>query len=342
MQSAANVSNPDAVHRFIPVILLGIAVFAISTGCASPKVHIHKQWPPLKTEQQTAPLTDPQKAPIRLAALDPASALAHATDKPSAVQPAPPVTKKTFLAKKTAVRKAHSKVKKAKALKRKTALKRKKAPRSLPLGSAPYRVFGVKYYPMLSAEGFDEEGLASWYGLKFHGRRTSNREVYDMNGMTAAHKTLPFGTHVKVINLENNLSVVVRINDRGPFVGDRLIDLSYAAAQKLKMSKKGLAPVRVIALADTDLPTKQTAPAKPRYAVQVAVFKDLENAHQLKRKLENKKIQAYSVKGSRNVRVLAGKYSDFNPAYQLQKKIRKLGYSDALIVVNRIQGLSAP
>ncbi len=320
----------------IPTALLGIAVLGLSAGCASPKLHIHKQWPPLKAQTGNAGLTTPQKAPVRLASLSPAPVLAKPARKPAAAKQAletiPPRPPQAAVKQKRIVKPTTPK--------KHTA--RKKRAKQFPLGSAPYRVFGVKYFPMQSAQGFDEEGMASWYGPKFHGRRTSNREVYDMHGMTAAHKTLPFNTYVKVINLENNLSVTVRINDRGPFVGDRLIDLSYAAAKKLKMSKKGLAPVRVIALSESDLSQDHPPLPKPRYAVQVAVFNDLENAHQLKRELENKKIQAYSVKGSRKVRVLAGKYSEFNPAYQLQKKIRQMGFSDALIVVNRSQRRAAP
>ncbi len=95
----------------------------------------------------------------------------------------------------------------------------------------------------LAANSFYEVGVASWYGPGFHGNRTANGEVYDMYGVSAAHKTLPFGTIVKVVDLETGRSVVVRINDRGPFIKGRIIDLSYGAAQELRMVEKGLAKV---------------------------------------------------------------------------------------------------
>ncbi|MEX1032267.1 MAG: septal ring lytic transglycosylase RlpA family protein [Cellvibrionaceae bacterium] len=113
---------------------------------------------------------------------------------------------------------------------------------------SPYTVLGKTYQVMASADNFSERGLASWYGRKFHGRRTSNGEVYDMYGMTAAHKTLPIPTFVQVTNLENGKQVVVRVNDRGPFHDGRVIDLTYAAAKKLDFVDKGTARVEVVAI----------------------------------------------------------------------------------------------
>ncbi|ABI55530.1 septal ring lytic transglycosylase RlpA family protein [Alkalilimnicola ehrlichii MLHE-1] len=110
---------------------------------------------------------------------------------------------------------------------------------------ARYEVFGQTYYVKDSAEGYDQEGIASWYGTKFHGRRTSSGEPYDMYAMTAAHRSLPLPTYAEVTNLDNGKRVVVRINDRGPFVDNRIIDLSYAAATRLDMVDAGTAPVRV-------------------------------------------------------------------------------------------------
>ena len=109
----------------------------------------------------------------------------------------------------------------------------------------PYTVAGTTYYPLESAKGFTETGVASWYGGKFHGRKTASGERYNQNKMTAAHKTLPFGTKVYVKNLENGKSAVVRINDRGPFKKGRVIDLSKAAAKKLDITKTGTAKVRI-------------------------------------------------------------------------------------------------
>ncbi len=116
-------------------------------------------------------------------------------------------------------------------------------------GNGPvYEVLGKRYTVMNSAKGYQERGVASWYGKKFHGNLTSNRETYDMYGMTAAHKTLPLPTYVRVRNLRNDKSVVVRVNDRGPFVHNRIIDLSYAAALRLDMVRDGTSLVEVTAI----------------------------------------------------------------------------------------------
>jgi rare lipoprotein A len=112
----------------------------------------------------------------------------------------------------------------------------------------PYRVDGVWYQPMEKGEDFRQRGIASWYGKQFHGRKTSNGETYNMYGLSAAHKTLPLGTWVRVRNLTNDRSVELRINDRGPFVRGRVIDLSYGAAKKLGVVGPGTAKVEVVAL----------------------------------------------------------------------------------------------
>ncbi|TVP91595.1 MAG: septal ring lytic transglycosylase RlpA family protein [Pseudomonadaceae bacterium] len=111
--------------------------------------------------------------------------------------------------------------------------------------ATPYTLMGVRYKPMQDGRNYREEGIASWYGTKFHGRHTANGEVYDLYAMTAAHKTLPLPTYVKVTNLENNREVLVRVNDRGPFYSDRIIDLSYAAAKRLGFAERGTARVLV-------------------------------------------------------------------------------------------------
>ena len=109
-------------------------------------------------------------------------------------------------------------------------------------GNGPvYEVLGKNYRVMNSSYGYQETGVASWYGKKFHGRKTSNGEIYNMYAMTAAHKTLPIPVYVRVKNLSNGRSVVVKVNDRGPFIGGRIIDLSYAAAQKLDIIGTGTA-----------------------------------------------------------------------------------------------------
>jgi rare lipoprotein A len=131
-------------------------------------------------------------------------------------------------------------------------------------GNPPfYDVFGKRYYVLSSSVGYWERGVASWYGPGFHKERTSIGEPYDMYGMTAAHKTLPLPTYVRVTNLQNGRSIVVRVNDRGPFVGNRIIDLSYTAAAKLDMLRNGTAmvDVRAIDLLATPPPPIVTASA---------------------------------------------------------------------------------
>ena len=111
-----------------------------------------------------------------------------------------------------------------------------------------YKVFGIQYRTLKTHIGYKEKGIASWYGKKFHGKLTSTREVYDMYEITAAHKTLPIPCYAKVTNMTNKRSIIVRVNDRGPFKKGRIIDLSYAAAKKLGMIKKGTAEVYVQAI----------------------------------------------------------------------------------------------
>ena len=130
-----------------------------------------------------------------------------------------------------------------------------------------YVVFGKRYYVLDSSEGFVQRGIASWYGTKFHGRSTSSGEIYNMHAMTAAHKTLPLPTFVRVRNLHNDKTVVVRVNDRGPFVHNRVIDLSYAAALKLDMVRSGTSLVEVTAISfdapGGDRPTRQVDEPPP-------------------------------------------------------------------------------
>ena len=142
----------------------------------------------------------------------------------------------------------------------------------------------LPYRPPEGPKGGIELGLASWYGPDFHGRPTSSREIYDMNDMTAAHPSLPFGTRVMVTNMDNERTAVVRINDRGPFVKGRIIDLSYAAAQVLGMIGPGTARVRLeVLMADQG----QEAPSPvSRFVLQVGAFAVQENAYALKRQVE--------------------------------------------------------
>lgn len=114
-----------------------------------------------------------------------------------------------------------------------------------PVKASPYVVFGKQYFPIQDARRYQAVGPASWYGTKFHGQATANGETYDLYGMTAAHKTLPLPSYVRVTNLENDKVVVLRVNDRGPFYSDRIIDVSFAAAKKLGFAEKGTARVKV-------------------------------------------------------------------------------------------------
>lgn len=129
---------------------------------------------------------------------------------------------------------------------------------------ASYVVYGRRYFVMHAAEGFKERGHASWYGRKFHGRKTSNGETYDMYKMTAAHKTLPIPSYVRVTNLDNNKQAIVRVNDRGPFKKGRIIDLSYTAAWKLGIIKHGTAPVEIEVVTPESLEAERLARQQPR------------------------------------------------------------------------------
>ena len=113
---------------------------------------------------------------------------------------------------------------------------------------SPYTVLGKSYFVLSSEEGYSERGIASWYGEKFHGHKTSNGEVFDMYQVSAAHKSLPIPSFLRVTNLDNNRSIIVRVNDRGPFHGSRIIDLSYAAALKLGYADIGTARVQLDAI----------------------------------------------------------------------------------------------
>jgi rare lipoprotein A len=145
-----------------------------------------------------------------------------------------------------------------------------------------YKVMGVTYQTMKYAKGFVEEGIASWYGTKFHGRRTSSGEVFDMFQISAAHKFLPLPVYVKVTNLDNGQSLIAKVNDRGPFHDDRIIDLSYAAAIKLGYANQGTAKVRIEVL-DEGVPFPRdklisTNQPEPKLYIQVGAFSQRQTA----------------------------------------------------------------
>ncbi|MEM7541980.1 MAG: septal ring lytic transglycosylase RlpA family protein [Pseudomonadota bacterium] len=163
----------------------------------------------------------------------------------------------------------------------------KSEPRSKYGNPKSYEVFGKRYYTLASSKGFVERGVGSWYGKKFHGRKTSSGEIYDMYQMTAAHKQLPLPTYVEVRNLENGRSAIVKVNDRGPFHGNRIIDLSYAAALKLGYADKGTAMLEVVALDADGRPNQRPQVAKQspggsrEVYLQIGAFGERTNAERL-------------------------------------------------------------
>jgi len=178
--------------------------------------------------------------------------------------------------------------------------------------------------------GDSEAGVASWYGAPYHGRPAANGEIYDMEKLTAAHRTLPFDTWVRVENLTNGKSVDVRIIDRGPFVGNRIIDLSHAAAQRLDMIGPGTAQVRIVVVKP---PARETSSL---YAVQVGVFKAKENADKLQAEMKTKygKARVSMRQGSPPTwRVLVGEESSASKAEDLALRIRgDISISNAFVV----------
>jgi len=157
-----------------------------------------------------------------------------------------------------------------------------------------YKVFGKRYYVMNSSENYRQRGTASWYGKDFHGKKTSSGVPYNMHAMTAAHKSLPIPTYVRVKHLGNGRSIVVKVNDRGPFARGRIIDLSYAAATKLDMVGTGTAPVEVVALAPyqylsgakrSGQSVASNPPANSKVYVQVGAFSERQNAERLQHEL---------------------------------------------------------
>lgn len=164
--------------------------------------------------------------------------------------------------------------------------------------NSSYQHEGVLYEPMASANEYSEEGIASWYGTKFHGRQTANGEVYDLYGMTAAHKTLPLPSYVKVTNRSNGRSVVLRVNDRGPFVDDRIIDLSYAAARKLGFAEAGIAMVLVEGIDVSSFAAAGTGGEHQEVFLQVAALSNYHSAQMLRRQLSS--VTGTPVKISKN------------------------------------------
>jgi rare lipoprotein A len=213
------------------------------------------------------------------------------------------------------------------------------APRNEPLARygnhSPYEVFGKKYTVLPSSKGYHEKGTASWYGSKFHGRRTSSGEPYDMHLATAAHKSLPLPTYAEVTNLDNGKKVIVKINDRGPFKHDRLIDMSYGAALRLGMTGTGTArvDVRVIDVSDREPAVITTAYADPVTPVtdgtwlQAGAYGKREGAEQLSGQLEQAGINPVSIHDAGGLfRVWLGPYGSQSEVESVVNKAIELGF----------------
>ena len=223
-------------------------------------------------------------------------------------------------------------------------------------GNPPvYSVFGKQYHVQPSSVNYHERGIASWYGQKFHGRRTSNGEVYDMYQVSAAHKTLPLPTYLRVKNLENGREIVVRVNDRGPFVENRIIDLSYAAAYKLDVHRKGTSYVEVknIEVGELGKPVVAHAARPTRIPVsnakkpsgwtlelylQLGAFQDRGNAEQLKNRLQEKNFSPVRItettKNNRPLyRVRFGPLKDVEHLDRVAADMESRGFTQRYVVI---------
>jgi rare lipoprotein A len=207
----------------------------------------------------------------------------------------------------------------------------------------PYKVFGKWYQPLPDSRGFRQRGIASWYGKDFHGNHTSNGEIYNMHAMTAAHKTLPLGTYVRVHNLENNRKVEVRINDRGPFVRGRIIDLSFTGAKEIGIVGPGTARVEVVALgtpATTGGGSSRSYVQGDYYSgnftYQVGAFVNRENAERQKRELakkyKNAHIKVFDRGDQTFYRVRVGKFTNLEDAVRHELILIEDGFTNPILI----------
>lgn len=198
-----------------------------------------------------------------------------------------------------------------------------KTPRtSTQRGLKPYTIKGKTYYPLRDGSGYSESGVASWYGKDFHGKTTANGETYNMYSMTAAHKILPFGTQLRVTNLGNNRSIVVRINDRGPFVADRIIDLTRTGAEQLDMIGPGTARVRLESIGT--IAGQRGNDLEGSFYVQVGAFAQSANAHKFAKTLQSKGLRSrvMFVPEISFHRVQIGPYPTLNTAERVAETLR--------------------
>lgn len=219
-------------------------------------------------------------------------------------------------------------------------------PRSLYGNKSPYSVLGRSYKVLPSARGYDERGIASFYGNKFHGYKTSSLENYDMYAFTAASKTLPLPSYARVTNLENGKSVIVRVNDRGPFHDNRLIDLSYVAAVKIGIWPKGTGLVEVQGI-DPSRPASEPAPpvvvttgsSRPGIYLQVGAFSDVANAQRVAQRLRQAnlapvQVSEVQVNGHRVQRVRVGPLPDVDRADKVSERIENMGLPRPQVAVD--------
>ncbi|OPX37044.1 MAG: hypothetical protein B1H11_06460 [Desulfobacteraceae bacterium 4484_190.1] len=211
----------------------------------------------------------------------------------------------------------------------------------------PYVVNGEKYYPLPESDGFVQFGKASWYGKKFHGHTTSSGEKYNMYAKSAAHKTLPMGTYVRVLNLDNKKDIIVRINDRGPFVKGRIIDLSYAAARKIGLVNAGVVRVKIEALGKKVGEVKTKQGIKPVveaedlntgvFTIQIGAFKNKNNAFMLLSRLkvifDYVQVTTQHNKDEGTIyKVWVSKSNTLLKAEEIEKKLEAMGFEQAFIV----------
>jgi len=196
-----------------------------------------------------------------------------------------------------------------------------------------YEVDGKIYQPLGEVKDYVERGVASWYGEDFNGKETSSGEIYNMFDRTAAHRILPFGTRVQVTNLETGKITVVTINDRGPFVKDRIIDLSYTGARDIGLVGPGTAPVELKVVGAANSASLEWS---GNFAVQIGAFKERENAALLKAKLSRHHADVYvstfDSRGKLFYRVRVGRYQSLLETMEAQKELEAKGYRDSFIV----------
>lgn len=205
-----------------------------------------------------------------------------------------------------------------------------------------YEVLGKRYHVLRSGKGYQKQGIASWYGKKFHGRKTANGETYDMFAMTAAHKTLPLPSYVRVTNLKNKRSVILRVNDRGPFHSGRIIDLSYTAAVKLGIQKNGTGFVEVSTVAPGQNLNNAADKSKPEEIIyiQAGAFSNKTNAIELKNKILASSNISYRIQMTNHhnqtiYKLLLGPIISVAQADKMNLQLAKLGINNSHFITEK-------